>query len=114
MMFANVMEMLSYKGLGQQTKKATSAANQVAAESIGNIRYFLSSSETKLLSRTVAAFTTEQQVLTKYKTLLERPYKLSLRKEVLSGFLFGISEALLFFAQGLSKLSRNSETYSLF
>lgn len=38
MMFANVMEMLSYKGLGQQTKKATSAANQVAAESIGNIR----------------------------------------------------------------------------
>jgi len=89
MLFANVMEMLSYKGLGQQTKKATSAANQIAAESIGNIR-------------TVAAFTTEQKVLSKYRSLLDRPYKLSLRKETLSGFLFGLSECLLFFAQALS------------
>jgi ATP-binding cassette subfamily B (MDR/TAP) protein 1 len=38
MLFASVMEMLSFKGLGQKSKKATSQANQIATEAIGNIR----------------------------------------------------------------------------
>jgi ATP-binding cassette subfamily B (MDR/TAP) protein 1 len=87
--FAQAMQMLAMKGSGDASQRAAEEATQVASESIQNMR-------------TVASFTLETQVTTRYRAKLQAPIKLGLKKENLSGFLTGLGEGLMFISYFIS------------
>eukprot|EP01119_Soliformovum_irregulare_P012424 TRINITY_DN322_c0_g1_i4.p1 TRINITY_DN322_c0_g1~~TRINITY_DN322_c0_g1_i4.p1 ORF type:complete len:1246 (-),score=423.44 TRINITY_DN322_c0_g1_i4:17-3754(-) len=98
---ANFMQMLVFKGVTGQTNKENEGANQIAIESIGNIR-------------TVAAFTREEKLIVEYKKRLNLPRALAIRTSYTTGAILGFSEFCMYAINALgfwygAKLVRDGE-----
>eukprot|EP01114_Cavostelium_apophysatum_P016898 TRINITY_DN48_c0_g1_i1.p1 TRINITY_DN48_c0_g1~~TRINITY_DN48_c0_g1_i1.p1 ORF type:complete len:1280 (-),score=427.38 TRINITY_DN48_c0_g1_i1:235-4074(-) len=101
MAFGQAMQAFTMKNFTQKTQEAYSKANEVATESIANMR-------------TVASFTQEQQCLYKYSERLEEPMQLGSRRALTSGIAtaFGVFSILGVYAISFwygGKLIRDGE-----
>jgi len=77
------------RGFGGNLSKAYLRANTFAVEAVSNIR-------------TVAAFCSEDKVLSYYVQELEAPSRSSFRRGHIAGIFYGISQCLLFSSYGLA------------
>jgi ATP-binding cassette subfamily B (MDR/TAP) protein 1 len=88
LMFASSMEMINAKGLGAGAAKRKEGANQIATESIANIR-------------TVAAFGVEARMVDKFVGVLEAGTGTTVIYAHIGGVLVGIGQFLMFAIYGL-------------
>ncbi|XP_019185797.1 PREDICTED: ABC transporter B family member 19 [Ipomoea nil] len=88
LVLANFAQQLSLKGFAGDTAKAHAKTSMIAGEGVSNIR-------------TVAAFNAQEKILSLFAQELRVPQKQSLRRSLLSGFLFGLSQLALYSSEAL-------------
>nr|GMC62162.1 ABC transporter B family member 19 [Ipomoea batatas] len=88
LVLANFAQQLSLKGFAGDTAKAHAKTSMIAGEGVSNIR-------------TVAAFNAQEKILSLFGQELRVPQKQSLRRSLVSGFLFGLSQLALYSSEAL-------------
>ncbi|CAF2579229.1 unnamed protein product [Rotaria sp. Silwood2] len=86
MIVAGFLQTYLMTGFANKDKKALEDAGKIAVETISNIR-------------TVAQLTKEKHFGDEYCKLLEFPYRNSLKRAHVFGFLFSLTDSIMFFAQ---------------
>jgi len=89
LIIAVVFEQRIIMGVDSVEKKAFEKSAKLAIEAISNIR-------------TVAGLRCEERYIDMYIELLSEPHKLTMKKSHQRGFIFGFSQAIQFFAWGLT------------
>merc|ERR1719495_482350 len=89
LIIAVIFEQRIIMGVDSVEKVAFEKSAKLAIESISNIR-------------TVAGLRCEEKYINMYISLLEEPHKLTMKKSHQRGFIFGFSQAIQFFAWGLT------------
>lgn len=84
MVLAGVMQMHQSTGFSSETDKAYKDSAILITEAMNNIR-------------TVISFGYENIVLDKYSEKLVKPYKITLKRSNVSGFLFGLTQLIMFY-----------------